>query len=109
MTVEISCQSQMPEISAECRNASTEVSLLSVHPAPKVTASIGRTARLAAALVAMTLISGIISHPVSTVEVQVMTPYIIGLSELDNMYNYTDLLGRYIVTTDGRIFEVKEA
>ena len=108
MTVEITCLSPLPRVLAECRNASLDVSLLSVHPVHRVTVRTGRTARITATLLAMTLISGVMVHPVSTLDVKVLTPYVIGLSELEDLYNYTDLLGRYIVTADGRVFEVKE-
>lgn len=81
---------------------------MSVRLSPKVSAQLLPRSRITAALLAFSLAAGIIVHPILSLDVQLLTPAVIGISELEEIYNYTDLLGRYIVTADGLVFEVKE-
>jgi len=108
MTVEVSQLSITHQVGATLRSASLSVDLVAVRPTPKVTGQLLPRSRIAAALVAFSLAAGIIVHPTASLDVQLLTPAIIGLSELEEIYNYTDLLGRYIITADGLVFEVKE-
>lgn len=108
MTVEVSLLSTLHQVGASLRSASLSVDLVAVHPVPKVTGQLLPRSRITAALVAFSLVAGVITHPTASLDVQLLTPAIIGLSDLEEIYNYTDLLGRYIVTADGLVFEVKE-
>lgn len=108
MIVEVSLLSALHKVAADFRTATLDVEIIAVQPAPKVSGQLLPRARISAALLAFSLAAGVIAHPTASLDVQVMTPVVIGLSELDEFYNYTDLLGRYIVTADGYVFEVKE-
>ena len=108
MTVDVTLMSALHRVGADVRSATVVADLVAVHPAPKVCGQLLPRSRISAALLAFSLAAGIIAHPTASLDVQVLTPVVIGLSELEDMYNYTDLLGRYILTADGFIFEVKE-
>lgn len=108
MTVEVTLLSTPARCRVDFRSATIAADLVAVRPAPRVCAQLLPRSRISAAMLALSLATGILIHPTATLDVQVLTPVIIGLSELEEMYNYTDLLGRYIVTADGLVFEVKE-
>lgn len=108
MTVEVSIIGSIHRVEAFLRSASLSVDIVAVRPAPKVSAQLLPRSRITAALLAFSLAAGVIVHPTASLDVQLLTPTVIGLSELEEFYNYTDLLGRYIVTADGLVFEVKE-
>ena len=108
MTVEVSIIGSIHRVEAVLRSASLSVDLVAVRPAPKVSAQLLPRSRITAALLAFSLAAGVIVHPTASLDVQLLTPAVIGLSELAEFYNYTDLLGRYIITADGLVFEVKE-
>ena len=108
MTVEVSIIGSIHRVEAVLRSASLSVVLVAVRPAPKASAQLLPRSRITAALLAFSLVAGVIVHPTASLDVQLLTPAVIGLSELEEFYNYTDLLGRYIVTADGLVFEVKE-
>ena len=96
------------QVGAVLRSATLSVDLVAVRPAPKASAQLLPRSRITAALLAFSLTAGVIAHPTASLDVQMLTPVVIGLSELEEIYNYTDLLGRYIITADGLVFEVKE-
>lgn len=108
MTVEVSIIGSIHQVEVTLRSASLSVDLVAVRPAPKVSAQLLPRSRITAALLAFSLAAGVIVHPTASLDVQLLTPAVIGLSELEEFYNYTDLLGRYIITADGLVFEVKE-
>lgn len=108
MTVEVTLLSALHQVAADFRSATLSVEVIAVLPVPKVSGQLLSRSRISAALLAFSLAAGVIAHPTATLDVQVVTPAIIGLSDLEYMYNYTDLLGRYIITADGYVFEVKE-
>lgn len=108
MTVEATLLYSPHRIGAVVRSATLSVDLVAVRPAPKVSAQLLPRSRITAALLAFSLVAGVITHPTASLDVELLTPAVIGLSELEEMYNYTDLLGRYIITADGLVFEVKE-
>lgn len=108
MTLEATLLSTPHQVGAAFRSATLSIDLLAVQPAPKVATQLLPRSRITAALLAFSLATGILVNPTATIDVQLLTPSVIGLSELDNIYNYTDLLGRYIVTSNGLVFEVKE-
>lgn len=96
------------QVGAVLKSAKLSVDLMAVRPAPKASAQLLPHFRITVALLAFSLAAGVIAHPTASLDVQLLTPVVIGLSELEDIYNYTDLLGRYIVTADGLVFEVKE-
>jgi len=108
MTVEVLLIGAPHQVSAAARSTTLSVDLVAVHPAPKVAAQMLPRSRITAALLAFSLVAGVVTHPTASLDVQLLTPAVIGISELEEIYNYTDLLGRYIITADGRVFEVKE-
>lgn len=109
MTIDATLLTSPHKVGAACRSATLSVDLMAVRPAPKVSAQLLHRSRITAALLAFSLAAGVIVHPTASLDVQLLTPAIIGLSELEEIYNYTDALGRYIITADGKVFEVKEA
>lgn len=108
MTVEVSIMSGLHKVAADFRTATLTVDVVAVQPAPRMSGQLLPRSRISAAMLAFSLAAGLIAHPTATLDVQLVTPAIIGLSELAEIYNYTDLLGHYIITADGYIFEVKE-
>lgn len=108
MTLEATLLSSPHQVGAVFRSATLSVDLIAVRPAPKVSGQLLPRSRITAALLAFSLAAGVIVHPTASLDVQLLTPAVIGISELEELYNYTDLLGRYIVTADGLVFEVKE-
>lgn len=107
MTIETSLAAPH-KIAASFTSATLSIELIAIRHKARMSGQMLPRSRIAAAMLALSLAAGVIVHPTVSVDVQVLTPYVIGLSELDELYNYTDLLGRYIVTADGFVFEVKE-
>ncbi len=108
MTIEVSILNPSHQLEVAFRSSSLSVDLIAAHPAPKVSGQSLPRARISAALLAFSLVAGAIIHPTASLDVQLLTPVVIGANELEGIYNYTDLLGRYIITADGLVFEVKE-
>lgn len=91
-----------------CRPSSVKVGLLDVRPPSRVSVSLRGPCRIAVALVTMSLVLGAFAQPFSGVDVDFVVASPITPHELDDMYNFIELSGRYVMTADGRIFEVKE-
>ncbi len=108
MTIDVSLMQAPCQVGASFRSATLSVDLLAVRPPAKVTGQLLPRSHITAALLAFTLATGVLIHPTASLDVQLLTPHVIGLTELEEIYNYTDLLGRYIVTADGFVFEVQE-
>lgn len=109
MTVELSILSGLHTVAVDFRTATLSVDVIAVQPAPRMSGQLLPRSRITAAVLAFSIAAGLVVHPTASLNVELVTPAIIGLSELAEFYNYTDVLGRYIITADGYVFEVKEA
>lgn len=95
---------------ASCTPSGVDVSLIRALPCPKVEASAHRGPfRVTTAVITMSLVLGVLAQPVSRVDVDIAVAAPITPEELDGLYNFIELNGRYVMTADGRIFEVQEA
>ena len=84
---------------ASCTPSGVDVSLIRSLPRPKVDAGPHRGPfRVATA---------VITQPPSWVDVDIAVAAPITPEELDGLYNFIELNGRYVMTADGRIFEVQ--
>ncbi len=109
MRTDIDIISGLSGAAVACTPSGVDVELLRSLPLPKVDAAPWRgPCRVATAVLAMSLVLGALAQPVSRVDVDFVVASPITPHELDDMYNFIELSGRYVMTADGRIFEVKE-
>ena len=93
---------------ASCTTSGVDVSLLRTVPRPKVDAGPHRGPfRVATAVITASLVLGVLAQPLSWVDVDIAVAAPITPEELDGLYNFIELNGRYVMTSDGRIFEVQ--
>lgn len=93
---------------ASCTPSGVDVSLIRSLPSPKVDAGPHRGPfRVATAVITASLVLGVLAQPPSWVDVDIAVAAPITPEELDGLYNFIELNGRYVMTADGRIFEVQ--